>query len=63
MSPAVGASTVDGLAEARQPLAVWIRRLALLAITLLVAASLTGWLGVRTATTSAQGGGYRLSVT
>jgi len=60
---AVGVSTVDGLAEARQPLAVWCRRTALVLVAVLVALSLVGLLGVRTAEETATRDGYRLEVT
>jgi hypothetical protein len=58
-----GVSTLDGLTETRQPLAVWLRRTSLLLLAALVALSIVGLLGVRTAERTAVGDGYRLSVT
>ncbi len=62
MSDPQGVSTLDGLAEARQPLAVWLRRTSLLLLVALVALGMVGLLGVRTAEKSAVRDGYRLDV-
>jgi hypothetical protein len=54
--------TTDGLAEYSQPLALWLRRAAVLALAALVVATLLGVLGVRTAETSAHADGYDLTL-
>jgi hypothetical protein len=56
------ASTTEGLAETSQPVALWLRRAAVAALATLVAASLVGLLGVRTAETSSRGNGYDLTL-
>jgi hypothetical protein len=48
--------------EGSHPVALWLRRAALTAMALVVAAGLLSLLGVRTTTASAQGHGYDLSV-
>ena len=56
-------STLDGVAgETRARLAAWGRRGFLIAVLLLVVAGLCGYLGMKTATTSASGGGYHLQL-
>lgn len=56
-------STLQGITgDGKHPLAVWGRRVFLLLVLLLVIAGVTGFLGVRRASTSASAGGYRLSL-
>lgn len=55
-------STLSGLVDAGHPRAAWARRVALAAVTLFVAADLTGLFGVRTDQVSATGHGFVLSV-
>lgn len=56
-------STLDGIAgETRARAAAWGRRGFLVAVLLLVVAGLGGYLGMRTATTSASADGYRLQL-
>ena len=54
--------TAEGLADFPQPVALWLRRAGVLALATLVLATLVGALGVRTAETSAHGGGYHLTL-
>jgi hypothetical protein len=54
--------TADGLAEETQTAALWLRRLAVLALAGLVGVSLFGLLGVRTAEVAAEDQGYHLQV-
>ena len=56
-------STIDGVATgARERLGAWGRRGFLIAVLLFVIAGLLGFLGVRTGTASASGGGYDLQL-
>lgn len=56
-------STIDRVAsDARERLAAWGRRAFLLAVLLVVIAGLLGFLGVKTGTASASGGGYDLQL-
>lgn len=59
---ASGRLTAEGLAESSQPVALWLRRAAVVALAAVVVASLLGALGVRTGETSAQGNGYDLTL-
>ena len=61
MSPAAP-ETAAGLADTSQPAGLWLRRATLTGLALFVGASALTLLGVRTSTTSAEGGGYHLSV-
>ncbi len=54
--------TTDGLAEETQPVGLWLRRAAVLALAGLVVVSLLGLLGVHTDEETAEGNGYRLTV-
>jgi len=57
-----GTSTMNGLASAISPLAVWLRRVALILLAVVVGAGATGFLGVRTAEVSATRRGYDLNL-
>lgn len=57
-----GTSTLDDLASAISPSAVWLRRVALVLLAVVVGAGATGFLGVRTAEVSATRGGYDLDL-
>jgi hypothetical protein len=60
----VPASTLDDVREsARTPAVAWLRRGAVALLTLVVLLGLAGFLGVRSATVSASGGGYELTLT
>jgi len=61
VSPAAP-ETAAGLADTSQPAGLWLRRATLTGLALFVGASALTLLGVRTSTTSAEGGGYHLSV-
>lgn len=57
-------STLDGVTtQARTRRAAWGRRGFLIVVLLVVLAGLCGYLGMKTRTTTASGGGYRLSLT
>lgn len=56
-------STIDRVSsDARERLAAWGRRAFLTAVLLFVIAGLLGYLGMKTGTTSASGGGYHLQL-
>lgn len=58
-----GLSTLEGIETAGQGrVALWTKRAFLLALTLLVAAGLLGYLGVRTTTTDAEEDGWTVTV-
>ena len=61
-SSSVVMDTAADLDEASHPAAMWVRRTALTVMTLVVAADLTGLLGVHTSETTASRDGYTLTL-